>query len=212
MHKQSRAMAIWAGIGLLLITAGGRAAEVSANIGWMSDYIFRGIHQSYSSINGGVDLSHRGLSLGTWAADVDDGAEVDLYLGYTGTLRAISYGIGATGYFYTGGFDDTYQEINVSAGYRFLTLEAAFGDYANFDGPSQEYSFYSITAAYAGIFGTAGSFGRDFGGEFFELGYQREILGIDAQLRWVHSSRELLGDKSDDKIAFTIGKSFSFLD
>ena len=49
------------------------AADISANIGWNSQYIFRGIFQSKSSAMGGVDLEAGGFYLGAWGADVDDG-------------------------------------------------------------------------------------------------------------------------------------------
>ena len=58
------------------------AAELSANIGYNSQYIFRGIPQKNSSAFGGLDLGAGGFYLGTWAADVGEGLEIDYYGGY----------------------------------------------------------------------------------------------------------------------------------
>ena len=60
-------------------------AEATANIGWVSDYIFRGIFQEDSSAYAGVDLNHdTGFYIGAWGADVGTGNELDYYLGWEG--------------------------------------------------------------------------------------------------------------------------------
>ena len=124
---------------LLLLTSVSAQADWSANLGWASDYYFRGILQKSSSASGGIDFEHKGFYAGTWVADVDgqfgDGLEVDGYFGYGGSVGDFTYGVGFTGYYYTGDFDDTYQEINLSAGYGWLTIDAAVGEYENFAGP-----------------------------------------------------------------------------
>ena len=59
-----------------------------------------------------MDYENGGFYIGTWAADVGDGLEVDGYFGYgIETESGFSVGLGFTGY-YTGEFDDTYEEIN----------------------------------------------------------------------------------------------------
>ena len=126
------------------------SADFSANLGFASDYYFRGIFQTNSSANGGVDFESGGFYAGVWAADVGgdiagDGLEVDGYFGYGFDVGEVSLGIGFTGYYYTGDFDDTYQEINLSAGYGWLTVDAAIGKYDAADGPSLDYQFYSAT-------------------------------------------------------------------
>ena len=76
-------------------------AEVSANIGWVSEYIYRGIHQDDSSAAAGIDYAHdSGFYLGTWGADVGDGLETDVYFGFAGGEN-FTYKIGYTGYYYT---------------------------------------------------------------------------------------------------------------
>lgn len=188
-----------------------QALEVTANGGFMSEYVFRGILQKESSAYGGLDLDANGFYLGTWAADVGEGLEVDLYGGYAGELGDFSYGIGATGYFYTDDFDDTYREINLSAGWKFLTLDAAFGEYENFDEPQEKYTFLSATVEHLGFYGTVGSFSRDFDGEYVEIGYGNtfEPIGVDYTLSFIHSNKDLLGEAKDSTIVLSIGKSFT---
>ena len=98
---------------LSAVSASSQAVEVSANIGWNSEYIFRGIPQDDSSPFAGLDVDHRGFYAGTWAADVGDGLEVDLYGGWGSEYDDFSYAIGFTSYMYTDNFDDDYLEINL---------------------------------------------------------------------------------------------------
>ncbi len=184
-------------------------ADWSGNVGWASDYHFRGIFQSDSSASAGIDYEQGGFYAGTWAADVDDGLEVDGYLGYGGSYGEFNYGIGFTGYYYTGDFDDTYQEINLSGGAGIFTLDVAIGEYENFSGPTQDYTFFSLTAESNGFHGTVGSFSQDADGEYFEVGYSTTVSDIDLGVAVIFATDDLIGD-ADESLVFTIGKSFSF--
>ena len=83
-------------IAIALLTSGLAHAQWSANVGWASDYYFRGILQSPTSPSGGIDYESNGFYAGTWAADVYDGLEVDGYFGFGGESGDFSYGIGYT--------------------------------------------------------------------------------------------------------------------
>jgi len=207
MKKGAAVLLALAGLNL---PGGAVAADYSANIGWTSDYIFRGIPQKESSASFGLDVEHKGGYAGTWAADVGQGVEVDVYFGYGAEFRDIAYSIGATGYFYTDGFDDTYREINLGTEWKFLSLDVALGRYDNFSGPTLDYTFASLTAEHAGFHGTIGSFGNDFDGDYLELGYGLEIATVDVTVSWVHGSSTLPGSASDNTILLTVGKSISF--
>ena len=101
----------------------------SANAGWSSEYIFRGIFQEDSSAYAGIDYStDSGFYVGTWGADVGLGLETDLYAGFAGG-DDFTYKIGFTGYYYTDDFDDTYQEINLGIGYGIFALDFAMGEW-----------------------------------------------------------------------------------
>jgi len=197
-------------IGLLatLLTVTGAAnADWSANLGFASEYYFRGIYQESTSANGGLDFESGGFFAGTWAADVGDGLEVDGYFGYGFNVRDVNLSVGYTGYFYTGDFDDTYQEINLGAGVGLLTLDVAIGKYDNFDGPTQNYTFYSLMLEKNGFYGKFGGFAQDFEGEYFEAGYGTTISEVDVGLSLIFSNEDLVGE-ADQAIVFTIGKSF----
>ncbi len=197
-------------IGLLasLLTATGVAnADWSANLGFASEYYYRGIFQESTSANGGIDYEKGSFYAGTWAADVGDGLEVDGYFGYGFDLGDVDLTVGFTGYYYTGDFDDTYQELNLGAGFGLLTLDIAIGEYENFDGPTQNYTFYSLTLEKNGFYGKFGGFAQDFEGEYFEAGYGTTIVEVDLALSLIFSNEKLVG-ADDEAIVFTLSKSF----
>jgi uncharacterized protein (TIGR02001 family) len=190
-----------------LLSSGVAMADLSANVGWVSEYHFRGIFQKNSSASAGLDWETGGFYAGTWAADVGDGLEVDGYFGYGGELGAFNYGVGFTGYYYTGDFDDTYQEINVSLGFDWLGFEAAFGEYENFSGPTLDYTYYAITGEYNGFYGVFGGFSQDFDGNYIEVGYGWTFMELDLSVSAIFADDDLIGDE-DETIIFGISKSF----
>jgi len=192
---------------LALLITGTAQAEVSANLGFASDYHYRGIFQASSSVNGGLDFVKNGFYAGTWAADVKDGLEIDGYFGYGGEIGKFAYSVGYTGYFYTGDFDDTYQEINLGGSYGLLALDVAVGEYDNFGGPKQDYTYYALTLEKSGFYGKYAGFSQDFGGEYFEAGFGTTIADIDVGIAAIFANKELLGS-SDESLVLTIGKSF----
>lgn len=208
--KLSKSTAILA---LIILGAGAARAEVTANIGWVSDYIFRGVFQSDSSAFGGLDYEENGFYAGVWAADVDLGAEYDLYLGYGGEIEEFSYGIGATGYFYTDDFDDTYRELNLSAGYSYFSAEVALGEYDNFGGPTLDYTYYAVAVEFEGFYGKFADWSNDFAGEYFEVGFGTTVAEeLDLSLSIIRSSEELAGGDEDTSIVFGITKYFTIAD
>jgi uncharacterized protein (TIGR02001 family) len=192
----------------LLVASAAANAQWSANVGWASEYHFRGIFQKNSSASAGVDYASGGFYAGTWAADVGDGLEVDGYFGYGGEIEDFTYGIGFTGYYYTGDFDDTYQEINLSGGFGMLTLDIAIGEYENFAGPTQDYTFAALTLDPGnGFYGTYGTFSQDANGDYLELGYGTTISEIDFGISLILANDDLIGN-ADETLIFTIGKGF----
>jgi uncharacterized protein (TIGR02001 family) len=192
---------------ILLALAGTAQADFSANIGYMSEYHFRGILQKVSSVSGGLDYESGGFYVGTWSADVGDGLEVDGYFGYGADIGDVSLSIGYTGYFYTGDFDDTYQEINLGAGFGILSVDVAIGEYDNLDGPTLDYTYYALTLENNGFYGTYAGFSQDADGEYLELGYGTTISEIDFGIALILANEDLIGD-DDESLVFTIGKSF----
>ena len=202
--------------GVIFSTQASAEGEVSYNIGFASEYYFRGILQKDSSASAGVDYENGGFYVGTWAADVGDGLEVDGYFGYgIETENGFSASLGFTGYYYTGEFDDTYEEINLNLGYGMFSLEYSVGEYEGF-GDEQDYDYLALTIeGDNGFYGKYGTFGDDFDGDYVEIGWGTTISDIDIGVYAVFNSDELSDEVDDDgdpsegeAVIFTIGKTF----
>jgi len=108
-----------------LVLSGAAAAEFSANIGATSNYVWRGVTQTddAAAISGGLDYAHEaGFYAGTWASNVDFGddttAEVDVYGGFANELdMGLGYDVGVIYYWYPGGDDINFTEIQGSLSY-----------------------------------------------------------------------------------------------
>lgn len=192
-----------------------QAQNISANLGYNSEYIYRGIPQKTSSAFAGLDYENDAFSIGAWAADVGDGLEVDVYGGFGFEAGDVSLSVGGTWYTYTGGFDDDYLELNLMAGWKFLSFDVAIGTYGNFNGPTLNYQFYSLTASHNGFYGKLGMFEDDFDGAYYEAGYGSTLSVdetdlFDYAVALIHSDSTLLGGDSDTNIIFTVSKAFSF--
>jgi len=203
---------------LCTLATNAQAVEVTANIGYMSEYIFRGISQSDSSAMGGLDATASGFYLGTWAADVEQGLEVDLYGGYNGNIGDLSFGVGGTAYTYTDDFDDDYKEINLSLGYDIFSISAAIGEYDNFDGPTLDYTYIAPRVDYKGFYGLVGIFSQDFDTTYYELGYGNEFepIGLDYKVSLIYTDDTAILDgvdgDSETSLVFSISKSFGLVD
>jgi uncharacterized protein (TIGR02001 family) len=200
-------------------------AEVTANAGFMSEYFYRGIFQNTSSANGGLDFASNMFSAGTWAADVGDGAEVDLYAGVTVPLgESASLYLGGTGYFYTGDFDDTYLEGNVGVGFGAISIDGAYGSYRT-DPDATDYAFLGVSAeAPNGLFATVGSLAFDMGAlggplenlfdnelaaQYLEAGYGFAAAELDFTISGLWQNSVAAFDATDNvALVFTVSKSF----
>jgi uncharacterized protein (TIGR02001 family) len=203
------------------LVASTAAAEVSYNIGWASEYYYRGILQKESSGSAGIDYEESGFYVGAWTADVGDGLEIDGYFGYgIETDSGFTASVGFTGYYYTGEFDDTYEEVNFNFGYGIASLEYSVGEWDGF-GSEADYDFLALTLDFgAGFYGTFGTFGDEFDGEYFEVGYGTTIADIDFGVAAIFSGEELSDQcdiscdlsgarsESSEALVFTIGKTF----
>ena len=124
------------------------AHTVTANVGFTTDYIFRGISQTSGNpaVQGGVDYSHSiGLYAGVWGSNVswitDFGAtgsasmELDTYFGFRNSFAEdFTYDVGFVRYNYLGTYTpaagtvkaDT-DEIYGAIGYKWLTAKYSYG-------------------------------------------------------------------------------------
>jgi uncharacterized protein (TIGR02001 family) len=123
-------------IGLLLLSSttafgGDHYMSATSNIGFKTDYLFRGSTQTLRNpaVQGGFDFSTKsGYYFGTWASNVDFGdtanTEFDLYGGFSSTFsNDMTYDIGVLGYFYPG----TSKELNYNTGEVYASLSKAMG-------------------------------------------------------------------------------------
>ncbi|HEX6999217.1 MAG TPA: TorF family putative porin [Gammaproteobacteria bacterium] len=191
------------------------SAEVTGNIGWVSEYLYRGIFQEDSSASAGIDYaSDGGFYIGSWLADVGQGLEQDVYFGYSGG-EDLTYKIGFTGYYYTDDFDDTYEEVNLGIGYKIFALDVAVGEYDGFGTPA-DYTFTSLTISpEMGPYYKFGSFGDDFDGDYIELGYGFDFMGVDLSVALTYSDDLPVsdpddGDDGDYQLTFGIKETFGF--
>ena len=210
-------MATIAFVLLAPLAASAQQAEVSANAGWVSQYFYRGILQKTSSASAGVDVGFGPVGIGAWAADVGDGAEVDLYGSVGAEMGEGSVSVGGTAYLYTGQFDDTYLEVNLGAGYGPMSVEFSIGQYDNFGAESLEYFFVGVTAEHEGFFATVGGFGNDFTGNYGEVGYGFSAAELDWTISGIVNDSDLSGLADGDgdptsgvTLVFGVSKGFSF--
>ncbi|MFL2568625.1 MAG: TorF family putative porin [Gammaproteobacteria bacterium] len=185
--------------------------SISYNVGFASEYWYRGVHQSDASVSFGADYENGGFYLGTWWADVGnggdgagkDGLEHDYYAGYAFSAMGMDMYVGATGYYYTDNFDSDYEELNFGVSMGPISIDYADGKY---DGSAvQDYDYTSIALDLAGIglpmTFTAGYWGGDstLKGNVYTLDYSTTVSGVDVGLQ--------IGKNDDDITAGTGGTS-----
>ena len=204
-------------------------AELTANVGWVSDYIFRGIFQEDSSPFGGLDYAHEsGLYAGIWGADVAGGLEYDLYFGYGGSFGdSGGFTIGYTGYFYTEddqseptSFDDQYNEINLGISFGIFSLDYAIGEADLFQPVATDYTFTTVTIApEVGPYYSYNTYGDDAVGDFIEIGYGWSSMDLDFGVAFLYDLNagesdsvfldEGLTGFDDAALTFSISKTFT---
>ncbi|HUW25784.1 MAG TPA: TorF family putative porin [Gallionella sp.] len=128
------------------------ASPFSANLGFTTDYIFRGISQTSGNpaLQGGIDYAHTsGLYAGIWGSNVswiaDSGAvatgsvtmELDTYFGFRNSFaNDFTYDIGFIRYNYLGSYTENVaggfakadtDEIYGALGYKWITAKYSYG-------------------------------------------------------------------------------------
>jgi len=185
---------------------------LSANAAVVSQYFFRGIKQTdTATASAGVDYETGNFSVGTWVADVQDGVEIDFYGSYDFNLSEdFVLSAGFTSYQYTGDFDTAYNEVNLGLSYKFISVAYNIGTHDVDAGSDDDYDFLSVTAEYEGFYATYGTWGKDFDGDYVEVGYSAEVSGFDLGVALIVNSSELDLEttKGDESLVFSLSKSF----
>lgn len=139
-----------------LAVCGSAAAELSANIGATSNYVWRGVTQTddAAAISGGLDYAHdSGLYAGLWASNVDFGdnttAEVDLYGGFASEFdNGFGYDLGLL-YFAYPGADDEIDFLEVVGAVSFGPVSAGinYTVYKEDDDAEENDIYYHLSAS-----------------------------------------------------------------
>lgn len=173
----------------LLVGSQAMASDLTANVGVVSDYVFRGETQNgdLSAIQGGIDYSHdSGFHIGTWASSLNaaSGYELDLYGGYSFDAGPVGMDVGYYTYNYPMG--DTngaatankydFQELYVSASYGMFSAKYSYSpDYlghSNYAPDGKDKSAYYLEVGMDMPIKDDLSFGLHVGqkgGDFFDV-------------------------------------------
>lgn len=125
---------------LSLVCATPAMADLSANLGVTSNFVFHGVSQTNGgpALQGGLDYTHSsGMYLGTWASNVDKanakGVETDVYGGVSRKLGDFNYNVGAVTRQFTNSAHKDFNEFYIGGGYKMLHTTYVLGngyDYA----------------------------------------------------------------------------------
>ena len=173
-------------ISLILASGIASAASISANATLQSDYTWRGMTQNNGdgSVNGGLDIEFdSGFYVGSWAASIGSGSEVDYYAGYAGSAGDIGYDIGYVKFDYpaiAGGgwdFEELYIGLDLPMG---IGLSYASGEKA-FDESGPAFGVSDNIELSYGFDVGEGSVGLSYGdyedvGEYYYLTYGFDFL------------------------------------
>ncbi|MBA3581314.1 MAG: hypothetical protein H0W44_02555 [Gammaproteobacteria bacterium] len=183
------------------------AAALKANVGGLSDYVYRGVQQSSGTGYAGIDYDIAGAYVGAWAADMPLGIETDLYAGYGFAFTEnLSLKGGVLGYFYSDdAYDDAY-EIGATFTAWFASIEIAKGVVDT--NPDTDYTFVALTGNYKDVYAKVGAFGDDLDGNYFEIGLKKKVNDFTVGAALVNADEDL-----DDqaKLVFDLKYEFDVL-
>lgn len=161
MSNYSKTLVLGSVLAAATMASSAALADVTANIGVTSNYLWRGVTQTAneSAVSGGLDYSHEsGAYIGTWVSSLGGYQyENDVYLGYAGEASDISYDIGYILYRYPVDKDieADFSEVQLSVGYGPLTVYAAKTVSTEASGTDKDGTYMSLNLA--------GDINKDFG-------------------------------------------------
>jgi uncharacterized protein (TIGR02001 family) len=209
-------------------------AEITANVGFVTEYSFRGIAQSNEepAMQGGFDVTHTsGLYAGVWGSNVEFGdasLETDVYAGYSNSAGKFNYDVGAIYYAYPGTDSDNnydFYEVSAAVGYDFdlFAVSASVNYSPEFFADSGHAEYYAAGVdvplphdlnlnAHIGrqnIQDNAAFGAQDYTDWGVGLGYNWQ--GFDFSLSYVDTDLDEpteCADGCDSKVIFGISRSF----
>lgn len=207
-------------------------AEITGNVGVVSQYIFRGgVENDGPSVQGGLDwASDNGLYAGYWGSnlgygdDDSNGFENDLYIGWGGG-ESFTWDIGFLYYAYLNVSDADTPELYGSIGFGPVTLGTTYAvDDSNWTNKGDMYWTLAAEGDVAGGFtlgAKAGFYTYEKEGEFisstsssgfrdldFSISHALGATGADMGLNYIVGGEDRDGGDLDDHI--TVSVSFGF--
>jgi uncharacterized protein (TIGR02001 family) len=201
----------------------GGGLDLSGNVSFVSEYVWRGINQNGGDpgIQGGLDLAHEsGLYVGTWLANVENGdatVELDLYGGYATELAGFGVDVGFLAYLYPGAggatlVTDDFEEIYLGISKELGGFELGVTKYIGTSGEPDTLEF-SLGTEFAGV-GLSATFGDyDTYGDYMAVGVSKELMSekwpVEVSLTYTEMDYTAAnGTADEDQVVFAVSKSF----
>lgn len=211
-------------IGLAVAPQAAQAAELTANVGVTSNYVFRGLTQTDDGValQGGIDYIHEvGFYAGAWGSNVevipgDKGYETDLYAGYNFQLNEnVIFDVGYIMYIYSSTTADLdADEIYFGASFKDFSLTYYSG---NRDaGPDYSYIDLKYSMALPKDFNLHlhyGNMSDDANGGDYEdaaIGISTDVAGFDLGLTYTTTDHDTPA-LEDDEFFITVTKAFNLM-
>ena len=189
-------------------------ADLSFNIGGVSDYRYRGISQTRldPALQAGMDFGEGGFYLGTWASQIkwvkdaygEASLEVDLYGGYKGDIikDSLTYDVGLLQYVYpsavTTAWSRAYKNPNTTEIYGALTY-----------GPVTTKLSYALTNLFGNYDYSAKKESK--GSYYLDVSATFEVSGITLVPHVGYQKVTNIANASYTDYSFTVSKDFNGL-
>lgn len=219
LQKTTTAIAVTAA----LLSSASAFADIEANFGVTSNYVWRGVTQSLNdpSISGGIDYTNEnGFYAGTWIGSIDfgsgGGTENDYYFGYGGESGDFGYDVGYIYYNYpASGFEDSdFGEIYANGSYAGFDFGIAYTIHSEVaDGSLFDTGDIYFHAGYGFELSNDYSLGLTYGYYDFDAGGDSDYAFVQADLSKGDFTLSVskAGDRSGDddtKVFVSWGTSF----
>lgn len=182
------------------------SADVSANVAFASDYIWRGMTQTGSdpALSGGFDFeSESGFYAGIWGSNVSfsegAGSELDTYFGYGFSLGEVGVDLSYVDFGYPGDSGLDFQEIGVALSYG----DFGVGYYSGQDGAPDYMDLSYSMGDFSVSYGDYDTYGTNFA-----LGYGFACGEYDCGLTYSDFSSDSVDLMDEDALVFSVSASF----
>ena len=196
---------------LSMIAFRAKAASVSGDVGYGSDYVFRGQSQTQgdSALSMGLHVDvMAGVYAGVWASEVsyagsDADRETDMYVGWAGAIgQDFGLNVAYIDYAYSGDATLDGSEIFIEGSYKDLTVSHSIGndDFTDYTEVS-----YNLMDAFDVSYGSWDSVGDNWSvSRSFDL-----PQGIEGTIAYVDfAAEDGSGLADEDTFVFSVSKSF----